>query len=294
MRPFCSKLIKVKVSIDKHYGYAFVYAIYLVLIIITVAFDSSAQPKAQNAGVGTVHNIPNLLRIKLINQAGLMDETVVCLRDGATNLFDSNFDAYKLPGSAILIFSRLPDGTQLSVNCLAPWGLHEPTVPLSVYGNGPGPYKLQFSELETFYPEIRVLIKDNLFNQIIPIKVDTTIDFVMSAEPETWGDDRFELLFAEAIITGLSESSITYPQLLVWYNTYTHTLNIQLIQWLAQEPVSISVYDIAGRSIYGSPQTQPDCNGLIMWPVKLSDGLYQVSASTPTTKATTRLLVKGL
>jgi hypothetical protein len=245
------------------------------------AFGLSDADTGGDTARNQVNTLPNLMRLRLQNLAGISDETVVCLRNGATNLFDSDFDAFKLPGSALYVATRIETGVDLSINCLAPWGSNSPVVPITLFVNTSGPYQLAFTQMHTFFSEINVFLRDNYFNEVVLIKNDTLYNFEVTPDEMSQGAYRFELLFTENIITKekATQSFCSCGRLEVFPNPSSGYVYIKFKD-NNSEQVDIQICDFTGKTAYKATVQGQLLTDTYKLPVKLSAGLYMLTTTT--------------
>jgi hypothetical protein len=245
------------------------------------AFCLSGTDTGGDTASNQVNTLPNLMRVRLQNLVGMSDEAVICLRNGATNLFDSEFDAYKLPGSALYVATRIETGIDLSINCLAPWDSNSPVVPITLLVNSPGPYQLTFTQMDTFYDEINVFLRDNFLNEVVLIKKDTLYNFEVTPNEMSQGPYRFEILFTENIITKekATHYSCSCKQLEVFPNPSSGYVYIKFKDNNSKQ-VDIHICDFTGKTAYKASVQGRLLTDTYKLPVKLSAGLYMLTTTT--------------
>lgn len=135
----------------------------------------------------------NLLRVTMA-QGLTRDEAVVHFRDDATENFDSQADALKLPNSTFNLSSLQTNGKALAINSISPI-VCGTEVKLNIENATAGTYKLNFSEYESFTDNIEIVLLDNLVGASIDIKINPTYDFMVSTNPASYGSGRFKILF---------------------------------------------------------------------------------------------------
>ncbi len=141
------------------------------------------------------------------NVEKLTDELIFSEVEGATNKFDTQFDAYKLPGTFINISTKSSDGEDLSIN-----SLQELTgsYPLQVSAARTGKFSFSFKNVETLEGTSAYLI-DKLLGKEVEITNETEYEFTTNI---TEIADRFRVSFS-SVVTGNS-SSLTESAPLVY------------------------------------------------------------------------------
>jgi len=147
-------------------------------------FDSIAQIDEIQA--------TDFLRIKLININNYTDEAIVRFLPDATRGFDPNYDAFKLQGSVLNVFT-MPDTTlSLAINSL-PFPQEIDSVSIRFNG-GFGDFKFAISGFNTFTTSLVAVLKDKFTGINHVISNTDTISFNVSTDPGTYGK-RFSLLY---------------------------------------------------------------------------------------------------
>lgn len=138
-------------------------------------------------------SINDMLRIAL--RGGVIsDETVIRFESAATEEFDQTFDAYKLKNAAFNISSKTGE-INLAVNTL-PEMTCVKSVDLEITDAAPGPYKLEFSEFDSFVNEsISIKLVDNLLGEIIDIREQGIYEFDITEDEQSQGV-RFSVVFS--------------------------------------------------------------------------------------------------
>ncbi|MBA4053181.1 MAG: hypothetical protein C0490_00570, partial [Marivirga sp.] len=135
----------------------------------------------------------NLLRITMV-QGSTRDEAVVHFREDATENFDSQADALKLPNSTFNLSTLQVNGKTLAINSISPI-VCKTEIKLNIENATAGSYKLKFSEHESFPDNIEMVLFDNLAGTSIDIRNNSTYDFTVSTNPASYGSSRFKILF---------------------------------------------------------------------------------------------------
>lgn len=123
------------------------------------------------------------------------DVTVIQYKDKATPEYDGAYDAFKLPNQIFNLSSLSAEGTNLAVNVL-PRSYCTNRLRLNLTNIEPGAYKLSFEGLTSFEGLDSLVLFDKFLNRSVRIPDGHIYDFEVTASPESYGADRFELLFA--------------------------------------------------------------------------------------------------
>ncbi len=134
--------------------------------------------------------VSDVIRITL-KKDNLKDETVIRFSGEATEGYDQNLDAYKLPNATFNV-SSIAGSTRFAINSI-PFGGCSSTVQLNISDTAPGNYQLSFTELQSFssVPEVRLL--DNFTGSSTLISNDEAYSFTVTSDPASFGN-RFSVL----------------------------------------------------------------------------------------------------
>ncbi|HRG11034.1 MAG TPA: hypothetical protein PLJ08_20850, partial [Cyclobacteriaceae bacterium] len=134
--------------------------------------------------------VSDVIRIAL-KKDNLKDETVIRFSAEATDGYDQNLDAYKLPNS-IFNLASVGGASKFAINAI-PYGGCSSTVQLNISNAAPGSYQLMFTDLQSFssVPQVRLL--DNFTGSSTSITNDGMYSFSVTADPASYGN-RFSIL----------------------------------------------------------------------------------------------------
>ena len=134
--------------------------------------------------------VSDVIRIAL-KKDNLKDETVIRFSGDATDGYDQNLDAYKLPNS-IFNLASVGGASKFAINAI-PYGGCSSTVQLNISNAAPGSYQLMFTDLQSFssVPQVRLL--DNFTGSSTSITNDGMYSFSVTADPASYGN-RFSIL----------------------------------------------------------------------------------------------------
>ncbi|MFW5761768.1 MAG: cohesin domain-containing protein, partial [Cyclobacteriaceae bacterium] len=137
-----------------------------------------------------------LLSIEIKDPAANTDKMYVRLKEGATNEFDSEFDAYKMAGDFVVISSFTDAGTELSINSL-PIDLMQKTIPLNITSKQKGTHQLNISRSALDHQKI--LLKDKFLNQVVDLDQEASYQFDITNDAASYGVNRFELVITQEV-----------------------------------------------------------------------------------------------
>jgi hypothetical protein len=173
--------------------------------------------------------------------------------DGLTVLFDANNsnaydvnDFIKLVNPDINFYSYLADGTKLAMNNMKEIK-EETVVPLGLNGvfNG-GNYELKFSNQNSF-ANAEVKLKDKFINKVYDLKSINNLTFTVTADSNSFGENRFELIFSQAA-TGLNNELSSNNNFMVFPNPANNVLNLSLTT-TQEDNYSFSIFNQLGAEV---------------------------------------------
>ncbi len=162
----------------------------------TLTFTESYKVANQTGGFFKKSQ-SNHLRVALQMNNEHADDIVIRFRPDGQKAYDLNFDASSL-GSSTFGICSLKDTNRLAIQTLPNLGQEEVSVPLSVQSDITGSFQLKFTELETFGPDISIALKDHYLQKTQNISANFSYDFTISADANSKGDKRFELVFKKS------------------------------------------------------------------------------------------------
>jgi hypothetical protein len=173
--------------------------------------------------------------------------------DGLTVLFDANNsneydvqDFIKLVNPEINFYSYLADGTKLAMNNMKEIGT-ETIVPLGLNGvfNG-GSYELKFTNQNTF-SNASVYLKDKFLNQSYDLKSINNLTFNVTADSNSFGENRFELIFSKSA-TGINNELSSSNNFIVFPNPANNVLNLSLTT-TKEDNYSFTIFNQLGAMV---------------------------------------------
>ncbi len=221
----------------------------------------------------------NLLRVTLLNQKNESSTTVIYFTKGATQNFDSKFDAHLLAGASIALGSLSKDKKELSINGLP---TINDSIPLILKHNAKGIYSLNFSSLETFKTNTKIFLADKYNKTITRVTSNEVYSFNITQDTNTF-IKRFALIFqhnthllSENIIS--NEASKVFSLKSIYPNPFNVEANI--IYNLPEEAtVEINIMNSRGEVIEKITNPSKSGENIFIWNprnrnVILSSGLY--------------------
>ncbi len=169
----------------------------------SITFSEAHKASEQNPVLVREKTLANVLRL-YIEGNGRNDESVIWLHDEATEEADLRFDAKKRINDFLNLYTFFEGSqTRFAINGLNEIGCSK-TFKIgltdinsdSVNVVTPGAYTLSFSQFETFINEYRFLLVDKFSNEVINLRQQPEYTFNVSADPETAGEERFELIIS--------------------------------------------------------------------------------------------------
>jgi len=213
-----------------------------VLSIPTDARVHSSQSNYKNTNTKD-----DLLKLS-VEGNNLIDETFIYFSETATEEFDANFDAYKLPGKylpptpgweveAPQLYSIVP-GDMLSINVL-PYDEDHTIVHLGFEPKDETTYKISASEFESFESKTKLYLEDLKERKLINLRENANYEFTGSPTDPI---ERFLVHFSQTEVT-LTQHN--FNEVDIWSNNKTifidNTNNYQ---------GEVVIYNVMGQKVY--------------------------------------------
>lgn len=197
--------------------------------------------------------------------------TIIRFEQGATSGYDSQYDSYFLPGFAPMFYSNSQQ-ENYALNTL-PELSQDLIIPLGFVKNAGTQFVIELTE-NIQGQDIYLTDKQTL--QTVKLSEG---DYAFSAQQ---GDnaDRFELHFR---MVGIEDNTLEDANLHAWVR------NGQLYIQNEQGPVTLMIIDLQGRSLL---KTNIVTTGITSQPLKLTTGIYIVSAQTADSIETMKIFVR--
>jgi hypothetical protein len=157
----------------------------------TLTFTEAAKIVSTNTQFFKKGEIPNVLRI-MVKGEGLKDEAVIRLREGATDKFDGQYDAYKYLKNDFNIATLTADNVKAVINA---YGTSEcnKNIPLVTEGAQQGAYTLNFVGLESFESFINIYLIDLVEDKTIDIRKQQEYAFAITDKNIDLAASRFQI-----------------------------------------------------------------------------------------------------
>jgi hypothetical protein len=215
----------------------------------------------------------NQLRIKLTQDSTNIDETLIVFGEKYNDGFIENEDIGKLVNATVNISSILSKELYTAINFTSN-NYTEKTIPLSVWGNSNGNYQLDLTQVSGFDKAVSIYLKDKYLNTVTLINENKLINFSISDDSLSKGDERFELIFKNSA-TNTEQELFSNDQLFVYPNPAVNLLNINMNNAKFKNS-EIVVYNISGAEVLKTNMANSTAQLNIS---NLSNGVYFVKVT---------------
>ncbi|WP_276373558.1 T9SS type A sorting domain-containing protein [Chryseolinea sp. H1M3-3] len=159
----------------------------------TLTFTEAAKTSVTNTQFYKKGEIPNVLRI-VLNGNEIKDEAVIRLREGATDQFDGQFDAYKvsMQNKNAHLSSLTSDNIKAVINALGTAECNK-IIPLVTEGMQQGTYTLNFVGMESFDSFINIGLLDVVEKKRIDIRSQKEYSFTVNDQNIDLLSSRFQI-----------------------------------------------------------------------------------------------------
>jgi len=207
------------------------------------------------------NSVENYFRVVLSSEAGQRDEVVIHFAKGATDDFDTDYDATKLRNgnyvSPVLGTSKHLNLATFFPNTAPEFSINTmdiltgpKIVNLNVSEVDPGLHTLSFTELSALALGYNIVLVDNYLNKEYEVSDEFAHDFEVKTDPASYGDSRFHLrINGTGVVTGDLPSTIAIG---VYPNPVDDVLYIDLTPEQESMLKSISMVDILGNTVTSS------------------------------------------
>ena len=175
----------------------------------TVTFQEAAKTTYPAGASGTVTGSPTVfsivqknpaIRIKLVQDTTLYNETLLSFKDDGNNGFTNDDVAYlPAPSQVVFMYSTTPEGAPCVINNM---GKLETVPPIKLYAEGgvTGIYQMKFSGMESIDSYYRIFLKDSFTKDSLEITANPNYTFnINKANAATFGANRFSLVVYHSI-----------------------------------------------------------------------------------------------
>ena len=175
----------------------------------TVTFQEAAKTTYPAGASGTVTGSPTVfsivqknpaIRIKLVQDTTLYNETLLSFKDDGNNSFTNDDVAYlPAPSQVVFMYSTTPEGAPCVINNM---GKLETVPPIKLYAEGgvTGIYQMKFSGMESIDSYYRIFLTDSFTKDSLEITANPNYTFnINKANAATFGANRFSLVVYHSI-----------------------------------------------------------------------------------------------
>ena len=241
-------------------------------------FSCTEAVKVSDAGASIFKTAEiNTLRIGLVKDETNKDETVIRFMEGKNNEFSEDDDVTKYYNPTVNVSSYFGADKYASVNYLKNELADNKIIPISAWVDEVGNYKLNFTGMNDFTLTKNIFLKDKFLNTITDVVINPSVDFVITSDSNSKGDNRFEIIFTAKGSTSTSEDllKIASTNLTVYPNPATDVLNINISNSSFKNS-QVVVYNVSGMEVSKSTMNGSTAQLNIE---SLSNGVYFVKVS---------------
>jgi hypothetical protein len=187
-----------------------------------------------------------LVQLTLQGSGPLADHAYVYFETGATEAFDPQFDALKLPNSSGLNLSASLAGRQFSIDGHGVLGTTQRVVPLAVGVPAPGAYTLTASQLLNL-STVPTYLRDLQTGALVDLAQQPSYSFTVgNAAALLTG--RFELLFSPQRTLAAAPAALA-QQVSLYPNPATGSAQLELPASLGSQAITATLVDAVGREV---------------------------------------------
>jgi len=181
-----------------------------------------------------------LVSLKLQNQ-NYSDEVIVGLKEGATTLFEPQYEAVKMfseNDAYPQLYSVLSSHEKLSINCISDNITQPVTVPLGFTDKSNSLLNISANDLSSVDMNISIYLEDKTENKIIDLRQQQTYFFSTTVNEN---NDRFMLHFRPATAGITTNNEVSGPSVYVC-GSVLYISNIE-------EPTQCVIYNMLGQEV---------------------------------------------
>lgn len=201
-------------------------------------FSFANNARLHNAQANYKSSVDHNLQIRMvITGNGYSDEMIIRAINSATELFDSKYDAYKLPGlyEVPSLFTKA-GSSELSINTFSEFN-EEMIVPVFVKVGKSGIYKIESKDFDLSELGLNVYLED--LKEEYNIMLDETSIYEFSSELND-NEHRFNLKFKKAV----ADEEISFSSIHIYSADDIIYINKKM-----DVKADIFVYDLMGREV---------------------------------------------
>jgi len=209
---------------------------------------TEAQKSTTNNSFVRAGAIENELKIKASFNGHADEANVVFWSEGS--LGQDRYDAPNLAGYFVDIATRPVANVSFAINIMPTLDARY-EMPLTLDVSGTGTATLSFSNVESFGSSATIFLKDKFLGTLTDVTTTSSYSFDVSANPATFGADRFTLVFAPASVTGVRENVATTASVQVWPNPATagsRVLNVGVSHFKGTTATA-TLMDVTGKVV---------------------------------------------
>jgi len=220
---------------------------------------------------------PEMMRVTYMQNNEHLDDIVIRYNDDAQEDFDQRFDAISMGGDANGLAS-FKNADRLAIHT-RPTTVGDDSVALSVRNTTTGNYQLKFSEMEGFAASTDITLLDKFLNVQYDVKQDSVINFDITTDVNSKGDDRFWLFYNHKS-TGINQQALTKNKINVYPNPASSVINLSLKLAANQKSTyTYNIYNQLGAMIQAGVVDFADDKQTQINIDAFSVGVYFISAS---------------
>lgn len=189
------------------------------------------------------------MKISLTNSYGESDETLLIHDNQASKNGNDETDTYKFFNDELNIYFIADDNTRLSMHAI-PFSGPNDTSKLAVWSFDStsvsvAKHVIEFSRLESIKPSINIYLRDKFLNKMIDIRQQSIYEFEISANTNSYGNNRFEVILSTELLTSVSNEST--KKIMIYPNPFNNEINVNLnTEWIGKA-IEYALYDLTGR-----------------------------------------------
>jgi hypothetical protein len=220
---------------------------------------------------------PEFMRVTYMQNNEHLDDIIINFNDDAQAGFDPRFDAISMGGDANGLAS-FKNADRLAIHT-RPTAVGEDSVALSVRNTTTGNYQLKFSEMEGFAASTDITLLDKFLNVQYDVKQDSIVNFEITSDVNTKGDDRFWLFYNHKS-TGINQQALLKNKISVYPNPASSVINMSLKLAANQKSTyTYNIYNQLGAMVQAGSVDFANANVSQISIENLSSGVYFISAS---------------
>lgn len=235
---------------------------------------------------GSDETVENLFTIEVSGNE-YSDRLMIGTFAEATDVFDSQYDAYKLFGinEAPQLYAK-ENNDQLSVDILSHSGIEKKVVEIGFRTGVDGKFVLNFTDLENFDETYGIYLQDKVStmsgSKYIDVRKNPVYKFYANAEmPE----GRFSLHFKKG--TGNGQIYLPAESMDMNVDIYAYNKDV-FINYSPETAAEAVIYDLMGREV---ARKKLDPQSLNQIPVHAEKGYYIVKINATTTTTTRKVFI---